>query len=199
MYKVILHVVIIVVLLMSCELVAWAFTYTEATDAGQSLSTALAVPSGANSIIGALSPVGDIDIYRLTFGTSANLTIRVTYTDTYFDSDTFVFDSAGHPLGNYDASLFTVAITPGTYYLAVSDWNTAATDDSGTTIADDRYNILDTSAVFGGWVMNEDGGALNGGPYFISLSTATVPEPSSILLIVLGASTVAALRIKRRN
>jgi PEP-CTERM motif-containing protein len=177
--------------------------YTE-VDAGELLPTAEIVPAGINTIRGRLStinPLGDIDLYRLTFGETGNLKVSIVVgpppnPQGWFDSDVTIFNALGNPLSTHDPATFTVPISPGTYYFAIADWDIVATDKSGNWIADDFTNTLVPDGVLGGWQVTSS--PVRFGSYDIQLSMTTVPEPSALLLAVLGIVSGAVIRRRRR-
>ena len=171
----------------------------EIGDAGQLPPTAQMVPAGVNRIHGAISPLGDVDLYLLTFGVAASVQVQIPLPgpipdDTWFDTDVTIFDSLGHPLSTHDAVNFNFDVIPGSYYFAIADWNIAATDASGEIIADDYTEILDPTGVLGGWLVTSS--PLRGGSYEVVFSVATIPEPSTGALFLLG---IAGLGVYRRG
>jgi hypothetical protein len=161
--------------------------YIENGDAGDLLNTAQSVPAGINQINGAISFYSDVDLYQLCFGTTANVSVNI-WTDWYgawFDTDVTIFNQNGNPLLVKDPSSFVWSVTPGTYYFAIADWDIVAVNSAGSIIADDYLGILKTSEVLGGWRVTSS--PYRTGPYEITFSTSTIPEPSTLLLLGLGA------------
>lgn len=155
-----------------------------------------AVPGGINSIYGRLGFVPDIDMYGLTFGTTADISVSIpnpgsTSESDWFDTDVTIFDKRGHPLYVFDGTVFSFHVTPGTYLFAMADWNVYAADASGTNVADDYAGVLNPNGVFDHCVSNSTPYRI--GDYQINFSLATVPEPTSAGLAAMGF--VALLRL----
>ena len=161
--------------------------YIENGDAGNLLNTAQSIPAGINQVNGTISFNPDVDLYKLIYDTTSNVSVNI-WTDWYgswFDTDVTIFNQNGNPLLVMDSSYFVWSVTPGTYYFAIADWNIAAVDSSGNIIADDYYSIFNPSGVLGGWRVTSS--PYRTGPYEISFSISTVPEPATVLLLGLGA------------
>ena len=193
---------------------AFAATYTESGDAGQTLATAQAVPSGTTQINGTLGFGGDADLYRLDFSTSTTVTFFATSAE---DPNLILFDSAGHGLwgdddsgGGLDSQIIW-NVVPGTYYLAYGENNIWAEDASNVVFCSNGTGdcTADTTSVLDHINGNNDGIT---GPYTITLSAATdggaAPAPTSIptlsewgmilLSSLLALGTIFALRRKRQ-
>ena len=183
----------------ACPVARGAAIFTESTDAGQLLPTATMLPGGIDRIHGALNPEGDIDLYKFILGTATTLNVSILAPGaappvTWFDADTTIFDAQGHPVAVFDAENFSLPLSAGAYYLAIADWNVAATNAAGQTIADDYTNILVPGAVLGGWVVTSS--PIRWGSYEITLSAETIPEPAPALLMA-AAPAFLAMRRKR--
>lgn len=201
------------VLALACHLIfvssaSAGLLFEESGDAGELLPDAMIVPGGVSEIHGSISPLGDIDLYQLTFqvGQVVSLTTPVPGLPSepnWFDPDFTIFDASGHPILAPGLKNFSFTATTGTIYLAIADWNVYATDSSGNNIADDYGNYLDSSAVLAGWVANTT--PLRGGPYELVFSASTaaegIPEPTSLALLGLTAFGCCSvgLRQGRRN
>jgi|GEM_PF-2199818 len=181
----------------ACSVARGAAIFTESTDAGQLLPTATPLPAGIDRIHGALNPEGDIDLYRFILGTDTTFNVSILTPagpgGIGFDTDTTIFDAQGHPLAVFDPPSFSLPLSAGAYYLAIADWNVAATNAAGQMIADDYYNIFIPEAVLGGWVATSS--PERGGPYEITFSAVTIPEPAPALLM--AAPAFLAMRRKR--
>lgn len=124
--------------------------FGEAGDAGELLPGAMMVPGGVSEIHGSIDPLGDIDLYQLTFAPGETVSVNILVPGTFFDTDVTIFNSSGQPVSVHDPNNFSFTATTGTVYFALADWNVYATDSSGTIIADDYAGVLETSAVLGG-------------------------------------------------
>lgn len=159
-----------------------AGVYVETQDAGDLLTTAADVGGNIDTIEGELYDL--VDMYCLQFACTSTVRFELTHTGQWFDEDLFLFNDRGNPLLVSDSRIFSYSVTPGTYYLAVADWNIAAKDASGKTIADDYYNVFVPDGVLAGWRVNTS--PVRYGPYRINLSQSTVPEPATLALLALG-------------
>lgn len=190
---------------------AFAATYTEIGDAGQTLATAQAVAPNTTQINGTLGSAGEIDLYRLDFSTSATVTFHASSAD---DPNLILFDAAGHGLwGDDDSggglnSQIVWNVTPGTYYLAYGNNNIDAVDVSNNVFCGNASGncSANTTSVLDHW--NSNGSAT--GSYTITLSapTAAAAAPTSIptlsewgmilLSSLLALGTVLTLRRQRQ-
>jgi hypothetical protein len=176
---------------------AFAQTYTESGDAGQTLATAQVVPGGITRINGTLGVVGEVDLYKLTFSTSATITFHATSAD---DPNLILFDAAGHGLWGDDDSgagpndldaEITWTVAPGTYYLAYGENNIEAANaanvefcgnDSDNCSAN-KTDVLDH--------FNSSGDAT--GSYTITISSPTSGDIVSTEIPTLGEWAMALL------
>lgn len=174
-----------------------ALTYFEVGDTGELLTTAQNVGNGIDVIEGELENTGDIvDLYGLNFDFSGQVNFSLSHTSTWFDEVMFVFNSAGNPLLISDFKDFTLDVNPDTYYFAISDWNIAAIDESGKSIADDYYNIFVADGVLAGWEVNSSPFRYGGYSVELSQATSPVPEPATMLLLGSGLVGLAGFRRK---
>ena len=151
--------------------------YTEIDDAGELLNTAPTVPGGINQINGAVAFYADVDLYKLSFDVTANVSVNISVSSSsWFDVDVTIFNQYGNPLIVQDPASFVWSVTPGTYYFAIADWNIAAVNSAGDIIADDYYNILIPTEVLAGWRVTSS--PYRTGPYEITFSVSTAPESS---------------------
>jgi hypothetical protein len=196
---------------MVASSVAFAATYTESGDAGQTLATAQAVAPGTTQINGGLGFSGDVDLYRLDFSTSTTVTFHATSAG---DPNLILFDAAGHGLWGDDdgggglASQIVWNVTPGTYYLAYGQNNIYGMDASNNMFCGDDTGdcSADTTSVLDHF----DSIGTFTGPYTITLSAATAgaAAPTSIptlsewgmilLSSLLALGTIFTLRRKRQ-
>lgn len=205
---------------------AQAIRFIEVDDAGESLSTAQVIPSGASlleSISGTLSGFDDpADLFEI-FLTEGQSFFASTVGGADFDTRLFLFDADGSGIYFNDDSSGTLqstlpansSFTPtqsGTYYLGISgfDYNpvNAEGDRLFPSLADFPVDVPAEdifTGVFGPTgpggdapLDGFDGAILNsGGSYTIALAEAeAVPEPSSILALLIAGASGAALRLR---
>lgn len=208
---------------------AQAFTFTEVDDAGESLSTAQVIPSGASpleSISGTLSGFDDpADLFQI-FLTAGQSFFASTVGGADFDTRLFLFDADGSGIYFNDDSSGTLqstlpansSFTPtqsGTYYLGISGFDYSPVNAAGDRIFPSLADFpVDVPAeniftgVFGPTgpggdapLDRFDGAILNsGGSYMIALAEAeAVPEPSSILALLIAGASGAALRLSSQR
>ena len=114
---------------------AAAATYDEAGDAGATRATAgNASQPGLTEIKGAISDTSDRDLYRLDVTNGCQLQAR---TSTGADPIMALFAADGTELIENDdtygsESAINTALTPGTYYLAISSWPNTSKDADTT-------------------------------------------------------------------
>lgn len=176
---------------------AQAAVYTETQDAGALLPTAIVVPGGTNAIHGSISATDIVDLWGIDVGTAGIIEFQFTTPGEWFDSDITLFNAKGNPIATYDNPTFGQFFQPGRYYIAISDWNIAATDSTGRFIADDYYGVLDTSGVLGGWDITSS--PFRYGSYQLTLSVATVPEPNAVMMLGAGLLLAGAAPLARRR
>lgn len=166
---------------------AQAATFNESTDASNFRTGATNVGTGIDTITGSITDTDQGDIYQLVFNTSGTLQVAANRTSGFVDPEVFFFDSNGNGIvrdddsGGSPNSLFSVAITPGTYYLVFGDYNTVLFDQEN-----DIWNNSSTPpAVFGilDRVENINTLAIDPGTYQVNLSiqTGAIPEPLTLL------------------
>jgi len=180
---------------------AFSAVYSEVGDAGQLLPVAQNVGENINSINGNLdSSINDIvDLYRLTFNHTGVVSFSLTHSGSdWFDEDMFVFNSSGNPLLISDNQNFSLNVNPGTYYIAIADWNIAAIGTQGEPIADDYYNVFKSNGVLSGWAVNSS--PVRYGSYTLNFdsSTSVVPIPGAGFLF-LGSIFVLAGITKKKS
>ncbi len=211
-----------------------AATITEVGDAGQLLLTAQSansMPGGTalTNIYGAIG-TGDADLYKiyLTGGQTFSATTTLSFSANAFDTQLFLFDSAGigvyanddsedsPPQSTLPASISLTPSASGIYYLAISGSGYLPLS-SGGFIFPVTGGLLDQS----GGIQNAVGPtgpggalALNGwsstssevgdydialtGAQFLPSQEAAVPEPSAVALTGLGLA-VLGLALRRRS
>lgn len=189
-----------------------AVTFTEVGDAGQLLGAAQEVGPSVNTVSGAISFGGDIDLFKLLFDVATTVTFDGIANDSDSDSDSdfdpnlHLFNAVGNPLAADDDggiglnSRIIFNIFPGIYYLAIGDNNIEATDAFGMVISDNDAGVLNPNGVLGGWSGSGTTSSSLTGTYELKFSTATAagttPIPTPALLPGLIGMGVAALRKK---
>lgn len=128
---------------------AWAATFAEVADAGDTLATAN-VPKGTGSldtITGALGPI-DADVYKIcvTGAFSAFVGDAGEGSPEVDDPTLYLFDASGNGIVMNDdvggdpyesGALITPTLTPGTYYLAISGYDMDPHDSADNEIFPD--------------------------------------------------------------
>lgn len=208
------------VLAAAAALPVQAFNVTESGDAGQTLATAqVSAGSGPlNNIFGVLGGATDVDLFLISIANAASFSATTLNTSTAdVDTQLFLLTLSGAPvyLNDDDASGLTLAstlpagnaagpLTAGQYYLGISlsgyepvNANNQFLFASGLS-TDTRGPAFGLQpATLGGY----DGSPFPpGGAYGIQLTgaVAAVPEPSSVLLMLLGAGVLGAAGLARR-
>lgn len=178
---------------------AGAQTIAEVGDAGETLATAQVITTGFTAISGTLTSGNrdDIDMYKFYISSPSAFSVTVTSNlSRDNDAQLFLFNSLGQLVGSNDdggAGLrpgFSVgefsSIAAGEYYLA--------------------YNLFDTDPKFTGGILSgwtRDPIPLQSGPYTLNITgargiTASVPEPATWALMILGFGAVG-YSLRRRG
>lgn len=211
---------------LACTTAGPADVVTEFGDAGDRLDTAQ-ITIGVNdltAITGALENGADADMYLIRIFDVNLFSATTNGPGTLYDSQLFLFDAGGlgicanddisNPSPYNPHSILAAGSplnpkTPGLYYLAVSGWDHDPHSAGGAMFVDDSQ-YTGTAAPAGpggalpltGW----DGpGDLNGalGNYTILLTgasygSASIPEPGTWVLLVLGLMCVSPRRGRQR-
>lgn len=191
--------------------VTHADPWNELGDAGDVLAAANQVLVASPSIIyGNISAPMDADVFalRLTGGVAFSATtVAFGGAAGVGDTQLFLFDSTGHGIRYNDdidvidfySSLSFTPTTTGTYYLGISAIDFNPRDAQGSFIyVRDPFNPTATpgASIFGpvaSWAAA--GGFTDFGEYRINLvGAAPVPEPGSIVLMMLGLAGLLAGR-----
>ncbi|HEY1768704.1 MAG TPA: DVUA0089 family protein [Chthoniobacterales bacterium] len=206
-----------------------AQSYTEVIDAGQTLATAASTGIAGvplTSIVGTISTSIDADLFAITI-TSTTSFSAVASSNAGIDTSLFLFNSAGVPImANDDSSnsslqaalpagnSLLMTLTAGTYYIGISlsgnepinlNSQLLFTLDQPTTKVRGMAANLNPQTE-----SNFDGATYypETGDYTITLSATQgainpnlIPEPSSFVMLVLGAGVavcLSRLRTKRQ-
>ncbi len=148
---------------------AQAQTFTETTDAGQTLATADPTAAGApgtplTEILGSFSSASDADLFVITITTPSTFkatTVNTLTATSGVDTALFLFDSSGHAIETNDdasgtsidstlpsGSTLLANLTSGTYFLGISSSGNEPIN-SASQLLFNGYPGGDTTAVRG--------------------------------------------------
>jgi hypothetical protein len=189
--------------------------WNEQGQAGDLPGTAQYIPASfpLEGIRGTLGSVNEVNMYAFWIVDAANFSATTVGTPgTLKDTHLFLFDANGHGVyANDDASSTDKRSTlpandpngpqtPGLYFLAISSFGRDAVGgpDNDLIFPDFPFTGVfgpsDPTAVISGW----RGAGSDSGSYTILL-TGTIPEPSSIVLFMLGCGCAAIAGYRRRK
>lgn len=191
----------------------WAAAFNETTDAGSTIASAVQVPGGATSITGSLSSTDKVDIFGFNWGGGG---FFVNTSTTSWDTQLFLFDSAGHGLyANDDGGSFgfglgsylDAVLSAGQYFLAITEYNLDARNLANQLIfPSSPFGPIHTPSAADTTLDHWGGGSGSAGAYELIFRSSTgqevqtgdgtVPEPSVIALMGLG---FAGIRLSRRK
>lgn len=168
---------------------AQAFSFTESGDAGQTLSTAQRLAGGITQIRGNYQS-NNADLYSFLWngGTFAANTLG----SSVLDPQLFLFNSQGlGVIGNDDnmgtlQSNFSLALSPGLYYLGISGYDYDPVSIAGYIFTDNFPGVETPTRTGGAFPLSDWNGYMvsSSGAYQINISetaSESVPEPTSIL------------------
>lgn len=173
---------------------ALAIPYAEVGDAGQTLATAQALGGNVTRIDGFLAE-DTADLFQFNWGGGA-FSADTRLNGTEFDTQLFLFDSAGRGIRSNDDGFILIfytddaalerTLTAGTYYLGISGFNTEPFGAGGRIFQDNQFGQntpLNANRTLTGW-----SGRGEGGNYRIDLSATAraVPEPATLALLGMG-------------
>jgi hypothetical protein len=191
--------VVSVVAIISFSQQAVAFTWAEVDDAGQLPGTAQ-IPLGDEPlefITGSLESPTDVDMYAIFITGGESFSATTVGWTTGVDTQLTLFDASGYGVySNDDESTDVVQstlpdryLTPGLYYLAISDWDWDPVSDEGFIFPSHypflhlRTEVEEPTDVGGespitGW---DGSSTIGGGSYTIALtgaaSSISAPKP----------------------
>jgi hypothetical protein len=191
---------------------AFAATYVEIPDAGETLATAQTVAGGTDKITGNVAN-SSADLFKFGWGGGA---FYVNTVGTAWDSQLFLFDSTGAGVqGNDDGVAFAgpaylqlASLAAGTYYLGISGYDWDPYSASGIMFQSSPfsplYGPLNGTEALASW-----GGGSGGGDYEINFRQFTgqqgdpnpvgsVPDAGATLgFLGLGFAGLAAIRRRK--
>lgn len=211
-------------LLLLAPALARAQVYIETSDVGATLASASTVYGSGSitAITGSLSDGYDVDLFKIDI-TAPSLFSATTFnsvTNAFFDTQLYLFDSAGHAIvGNDDASGTTLNSTlsvgsignlaSGIYYLAVSQSGNNPTNSvsqllftgySADTTSTLTASVLANPTTLGGWTSGTS--FPDSGAYQISLTGVVgiaVPEAATSAAAFGAFALAASLWLRRRR
>jgi len=197
--------------MMSFSQQADAFTWAEVDDAGELPNSAqITTGEGTLEFIGGfLESPTDVDMYAIFITGSESFSATTVGWTTGVNTQLTLFDSSGYGIySNDDESTYVVEstlpdryLTPGLYYLAISDWDWDPVSNEGFIFPSHypflnlRTEVEGPTDVGGGSPISGWSGlsTMGGGSYTIALtgaaSSASVPKPFTmpwIPLLLLG-------------
>ena len=195
-------------LMFAFSYTAHATMYIESGDAGGSIATAQSLPGGTTVIRGDLfADADDEDMFGFYWGGGA---FQADTFGTGFDTQLFLFDSTGTGVwanddaasGGVQSEIIDASLTAGSYFIAVSIFNSDPLDGSGNRLFDDcifgcQVGPLPGVGVLASW----SGSTAQGDVYAINMayptSTPEIPVPAAVWLF--GSGLLGLIGVARRK
>jgi len=187
--------------------------FTETTDTGNTISTAIVLGLGVNQVNGSLNIDQDLWGFDLTVGQ----TIQITSGNSPFDDNLILFDGLGRGIaGNDDIgrasaspginlppgisgldSEIVAFLNPGRYYIAVGQNNISGLSTNGINFINNDSGLFSTPTTE---QLASITGSAGTGDYTLTINAPLgigVPEPTSAILFCLGM--LGATTVRRRE